>query len=121
MLNRIYEFVQKPIVWINLIIAVFINLLAWILIFINIQPGDKLIVLHYTYNFGVDLVGKWSEVPLIPLLGIVILFINFVLSEVISKRNMVFSNFLVVLSSVVQLFIFLSIIFIILANRPAAV
>ena len=44
--------------------------------FVNTNAVQNLIVLHYNVNFGVDLIGGAEKLFIIPVLGLVIIFIN---------------------------------------------
>jgi hypothetical protein len=62
------------------VLVIFLLIGGVALIFFHIQPSDKLLILHYTIPFGIDLVGAWYQLYEIPIAGLVIALINFTLA-----------------------------------------
>lgn len=57
-----------------------LNFFIWIYCFLNIRAGEELIYLHYNLYFGVDFIGAWYKVFIIPIFGLIILLINYPIS-----------------------------------------
>lgn len=65
-----------------------LNLLDWLAAYaINKNVSQNLIVLHYNVDFGVNLIGGAKKIYLIPLLGLIIILINFILLAVIHRQG----------------------------------
>lgn len=65
-----------------------LNSLNWIAAYaINKNVSQNLIVLHYNIDFGVNLIGGAKRVYLIPLLGLIIILINFILLVIIHRQG----------------------------------
>ena len=64
------------------------------LILLRYFPRDENAVLHYNTYFGIDLLGPWYQVLLIPLVGLCLLAINMVLAAVVWRRDRMLSYFL---------------------------
>lgn len=65
-----------------------LNLLNWFAAYtINKNVSQNLIVLHYNIDFGVNLIGGAKKIYLIPLLGLIIILINFILLAVIHRQG----------------------------------
>jgi len=47
--------------------------------FINKNLSQKLVILHYNVNLGVNLIGDASKIYIVPLLGLIFILINFIL------------------------------------------
>ena len=56
-------------------------------IYLRIQPTDRLLILHYTIPFGIDLLGPWHRLYEIPVAGGVIALINFTLAYIFYVRQ----------------------------------
>ncbi len=55
-----------------------LNGLLWFVAFRAIAAsGQELVILHYNVNFGVNLVGGAKKILIIPLLGLLVIIINF--------------------------------------------
>lgn len=80
------------------------------------MPQTEPIILHYNIFFGIDLIGPWFKIYLIPLFGLICFFINFALSAIIYKRSKILSYLLIHASSLIQIFILLAVIFLIFQN-----
>ncbi|MBU6447367.1 hypothetical protein KGQ24_00810 [Patescibacteria group bacterium] len=58
-------------------LALVINLIAWIIIFVQIRPGREVIPLHYNIFYGPDIFGRGYFLYIIPLVGLCVLTANF--------------------------------------------
>ena len=82
------SFFRNKISFTLLIIALFLNLISWIYIFVYIKPQDEPIFLHYNIYYGVDLIGEWFQIYFYaPLMGIIICFVNSFISYILYKRD----------------------------------
>jgi hypothetical protein len=68
--------------WISLpLVGVFfIQIYIWYDLIANIHPDMGQIFLHYNIVFGVDLVGDWWRIFLLPGAGLLVLAVNYILS-----------------------------------------
>jgi len=68
--------------WISLpLIGVFFaQIYIWWDLIANINPDAGQIFLHYNIVFGVDLVGDWWRIYLLPGIGLLVLVVNYILS-----------------------------------------
>ena len=55
-------------------------MIDWLILKIWIRPVDFSIILHYNVYFGVDQIGNYQQVYLLPTIGIILFIINLVLS-----------------------------------------
>ena len=84
-------------------------LLNWLLVYvININVGRDLVVLHYNVDSGVNLVGNAGQVYIIPLTGVVVFAINFILSAFIGRRERTISHLLLGSAALVNLFLLIA-------------
>lgn len=102
--------------FISLGFAAVINLIHWSILYYNIKPGSSSILLHYNVVYGADLIEKSSYLYRIPLLALVLLVFNGILSNAYYKREKLASYFLNFGSLVVQIFFLIATIVIIVAN-----
>ena len=121
MIHLWQQFFRRPIVWIPLLSALLLNLATWVILLIHVSPQPDLIVLHYTLYFGVDMVGEWKEAFLIPAFGLILMIVNTLFARYFEVRSRVVSYFFLVLTPILELFILLSVIFLVLANLPTEI
>ena len=88
---------------IGLIIILILNLIIWAILYFNIEPTIDPIPLHYNIYFGIDLIGQWYQIFYLPASGLIIYFINFVLSYIIYKREKIISYFLILSTGLIQI------------------
>ncbi len=81
------ELVKDKWTAIPLVVGFILNVMLWLFIYTQVNSRDDLIFLHYNIYFGVDLIGEWYRLYFMPLLGVVIFFINIVLSILLKKRD----------------------------------
>ena len=67
------------VVWL-LILSLSANFINWAILKIWVRPVDFPIILHYNVYFGVDLIGGYGQVYLLPLIGLILFIINLILS-----------------------------------------
>ena len=82
---------------IYLAILLALNVVIWVIsIIINSSIDDKQIALHYNVDFGIDYYGDITKIYIIPLLGLIIILINFILYSSVSysKDRKFISHFL---------------------------
>ena len=101
---------------ISFLISLFLNLALWAFLFWRIRPQEEPIYLHYNIYFGIDLIGPWYQIYLIPLSGLIFLLINLVISLIIYNKEKVISYFLMVTAIICQIFLALAAFSIIYIN-----
>lgn len=101
---------------VNFLISIFLNLTAWLFLYLNFKPQTEPVILHYNIYFGIDLIGAWYKIFFIPLFGLVCFFINFALSVIIYTRAKILSYFLIHTSSLIQILMLLTVVFLIFQN-----
>lgn len=106
--NRIFR--------LNFIISAVLNIILWTLLYFQFKPQEEPVILHYNIYFGIDLIGDWYKIYTLPLFGLVIFFINSLLSVIIYQKEKNLGYFLMTVNSIVQIFLMLSGVFIILQN-----
>jgi len=109
------------IVRINFIISIVLNLLLWGGLYYKLQPFSYLteygsIPLHYNLYFGIDLLGKWYAIFVLPLFGLLVIIINNLIAYLLFNRERLLSYFLLVTQTLVNVALFAAGIFIILLN-----
>lgn len=96
-----------------------INLVIWILLYFKFFPlrslGD-LVPLHYNVYFGIDLVGKWYKIFIIPLSGLIIFLINLILYCLLYLKEKMVKYFLGITSLLSQIVLLIASFAIILIN-----
>lgn len=90
------------ILWLGLLSLV-TNVIIWIIIIQHFSFQEELVPLHYNVYFGVDVIGRKQWLFNLPLIGICIFVINFLLGWVIYKNEKVASYFLLGATLLVQI------------------
>ncbi|MEA2064747.1 MAG: hypothetical protein U9O66_00425 [Patescibacteria group bacterium] len=86
--------------------SLLLNIFIWIGYFLNIKNGESLIYLHYNIYFGVDFIGAWYKIFIIPIFGLIILLINYFISIRIYLNNK-FASYILAGSALFAQFILL--------------
>ncbi|MFA7319355.1 MAG: hypothetical protein WC022_02040 [Parcubacteria group bacterium] len=98
------EFFRSRIILWLLALNVLANVVDWaaIAIFINRLDGD--IILHYNVYFGVDSMGDWKRVFILPIIGVIILVLNaWLAAYFFVKKERIASYILMLASLMVQI------------------
>ncbi len=113
---------KNKIILICLIISIIVNLGIWALLIFKFRPvalanpENTSLPLHYNIYWGIDLFGQWYQSLILPILGLAILVINFILAIFLYSQKIMASYFFTISSVFVQLFLLIASILIILIN-----
>ncbi|NCF75514.1 MAG: hypothetical protein GWO87_03450 [Xanthomonadaceae bacterium] len=100
-------FLKNKIVSTNLIISIIINFSIWINL-LRIKKVDEMIPLHYNVYFGIDYIGGWHKIFILPSIGLIILFINFLLALLVYYKDKFISYILIFSVLFIQIILFLA-------------
>jgi hypothetical protein len=64
-----------------LLLGCLLNILMWIYLFMNHVSSAYPVILHYNLFFGVDEVGEYDKIFILPGIGLVLLLINTLLAN----------------------------------------
>ncbi len=71
-----------------LIVNLALNICNWLFVYvINLNVSQRLVVLHYNVNLGVNLIGDAARIYIIPGLGLIFILINFLLVMNVYKQG----------------------------------
>lgn len=100
-------------------LAAVLNLAAWLLVFIRFSGKDYNIILYYNLLFGVEYQGAVRELFTIPIIGLLIFFMNIVIIKFVYRKEKFILYFLLAASLVSQIFVIIAISAIILVNNKS--
>lgn len=86
------------------------------MIFFTLPPRAEPVFLHYTIYYGIDLIGSWWLLFLMPGSGLAIFILNLVLAAVFWTRNRVLSYFLIFSTTAIEVILAFGILLILLQN-----
>jgi hypothetical protein len=111
------DFFQNHIVLWLLVFNFLANLINWLILAFFINKSEGNIILHYNVYFGVDNLGNWKEVFLMPSIGLILFLINFYLSFFFyENKERIASYILFMTALMVQLSLIIASISVILIN-----
>ncbi len=84
------------------------NVSLWIFLFKNQKSSELPVILHYNLFFGVDYLGGYNEIYLIPIVGVIVIIINTILGYLLYERERLASYFLTFNIFIVQSFLLLA-------------
>lgn len=99
-----------------LLLSCLANLSIWVYLFIRRINSSSPVILHYNLFFGVDSLGDYNKLFLLPLIGLFFLFLNSFLGYFFYKVERLASYLLTINILIVQIFLLLSGYLIIKAN-----
>jgi hypothetical protein len=109
-------FRNRIIFWLS-VMNLAVNLIDWIILRIFIKPVDFPIILHYNVYFGVDALGDWKQIFILPFLGLILFLINLVLaSHFYRQKERIASHLLLLATLMVQLSLIIASFSIIVIN-----
>lgn len=99
-----------------LFISLFANVALWIYLLAAVKSAEN-IFLHYTIHFGVDLVGSLANLLMLPLMGLVLIPLNFFIAYFLYDRLKRLSLLLALATPVIQIFLLAEGFFLAFLNR----
>ena len=91
-----------------LLTNIFFNISIWIFLIFRLEPSEYPVPLHFNIYFGIDVIDQWSQAFLIPGIGLVVIFLNLILSYLIFSKEKFVAHFLLSGSLFVQILLFLA-------------
>lgn len=97
------EYFRSAFIQWVLIGSLIVNLANWGFIAFFIRPVDFLIILHYNVYFGVDVIGSWWQMYLMPSIGLLLLVVNASLGFLFyQRRERIVAHLLMLATFIVQ-------------------
>jgi hypothetical protein len=111
------EFFRNKVVLWMVISSVVLNIANWLLLGWFIRPVDYSIILHYNVYFGVDIIGNWKAVFVLPGIGLLLFFINsFLALYFYRKLERIACHILLMASLMMQMSLLIASLSVILIN-----
>lgn len=85
---------RDRIILVNLFLSLLINVSLWAVLLFNFWQMPEYIVTRYNIYFGISALNAWYWILLMPLLGLVIFVINFLLAFNLYLKQKFLSYFL---------------------------
>jgi len=92
-----------PAIFFSLVLGALANLGMWAAIWFVIEPASQPIILHYNVYFGVDAIGDWKNIFMLPGLAAAVLAVNIVLSRFFYYKERLVSYLFAAMALAVQL------------------
>ncbi|MEK7598416.1 MAG: hypothetical protein AAB487_01635 [Patescibacteria group bacterium] len=103
-------------IWL-IILSLAVNLIEWVILKIFVKSVDFPIILHYNVFFGVDMMGNYKLVFVLPLIGLALFLINFFLSIYFYRHKERIASYLLLMTALmIQLSLFISTLSVIIIN-----
>jgi len=113
---------KNKIILISAISGLIVNLAVWALLIFKFRPiamanpEKATLPLHYNIYWGIDLFGQWYQSLILPVFGLIVLIVNFILAVFLYSQKSLASYFFIIAAVFVQFFLLVSTILMILIN-----
>lgn len=97
--------------------AFLLNFFLWIYLALAIKSAAETVFLHYTVHFGVDLIGPRGQIFSLPLLGFILILLNFLLAYFIYNSHKGLGLLTAAATPFVQIFLWVAGVFLVFLNR----
>jgi hypothetical protein len=105
-----------PAIFFSLLLAFLANVGIWIALRWIVGPTDQLIILHYNVYFGVDSIGDWRSVFLMPALAGGLMIVNLFLSRFFYYKERLVSYLFAGMALLIQLLMIIGVASVIIIN-----
>lgn len=107
-IKEFFKFFWKDkIMFFAFLLNILVNVIIWINL-LKVQKVDGLIPLHYNIYLGIDYMGEWYKIFMLPTFGLVVLFFNLFLSSLIYFKDKFIPYILLFISLLVQIILLLA-------------
>jgi hypothetical protein len=100
-----------------IILSPILNLIAWFLAIVKLAPLPEPVILHYNSYFGVDLEGSGEKTLFLPGAGLFVLILNFFLSFVFKKKDILITKIILATSFLFNAIIIIALLALISVNK----
>ena len=91
-----------------LFLSIILNIFIWIFLIQNQKENSHPIILHYNLFFGVDHLGNYEKIYLIPLSGLIIIIVNSILGHLLYLKEKLAAYLLVFIIFIIQIFLLIN-------------
>ena len=96
-------YLKDKIIKYNLILALLMNALLWVLFYFRIPITLEPIILRFNIYVGISLIGPWFDVFYFPLAGLGIIIINLLIGWMLFRKDKLPAHFLIMTALAVQI------------------
>jgi len=68
-----------------------LNIGNWMLLYFKFKPQTDPIYLHYNIYYGIDLIGSWYLIYIMPLVGLLMIILNTIFAVLLYKKEKIVS------------------------------
>jgi len=99
---------RDDIFQLGVIINIMINIALWVFLYGRVKPASDPITLQYNIYFGISYMGEWYKIFVMPIIGLLIFLLNYILSYYIYRNDTIAAYFLMVSAVAIQALLLLS-------------
>lgn len=92
-----------PVIFFSLVLGALVNFGMWAAIWLVVERANQPIILHYNVYFGVDAIGDWRNVFILPGLAAAVFAANTILSRFFYYKERFVSYLFAGMALIVQL------------------
>lgn len=111
------EYFSNRIVFRLIILSLAANAADWVSLAVFVRPPGYNIILHYNVYFGVDMMGDWRFVFVLPAIGLLLFFINnFLAAHFFANKERIASYVLLLAAFMIQISLLIASVSVIIIN-----
>lgn len=116
MWNKISVFLKDSIIKYTVLAAMVLIIAQIITVVLGIKPAEEAISLHYTTYLGVDFLGAWYLVYLIPIASFLFLVLNGIFAFYLIHREKLLSYLLMIGAVLAAVFLLIQAVLLVMLN-----
>lgn len=105
-----------PVIFFSLGLSVLANAGIWAALLFAVEVVDRPIILHYNIYFGVDAIGDWRNVFIMPAIALLIFLVNLILSRFFYYKERLASHLFAGMGLLAQLLMAVGVASVIIIN-----
>ncbi|MDD5083764.1 MAG: hypothetical protein PHT88_02385 [Candidatus Moranbacteria bacterium] len=99
-LGDVHTFYHNTLVRFSLLTSGILQIIGAVLLAIFVRSQQSIVILHYNVYFGVDLIGEWGQVFMIPAIVLVFVIINTLLAQWFYGQQERIASYVLLLTSI---------------------
>lgn len=102
---------------VGLSVTVVCNAVIWLLIFFLVDRSTPTVILHYNVFFGPDGFGRWSDLFILPGIGVVVAVLNYGVASWLWQHDRFLTYVAASLAALVQIILIVATALVVVVNR----
>ncbi len=100
LLHDAHTFYHNTLVHFLLLTTLLLQIVSFVVLFFFVPSQQSIVIVHYNVYFGVDLIGEWAQIFIIPTISLVFVITNTLLAQWLYYQKERIASYVLLLASI---------------------